>query len=81
LHRAAASGAPACQPARAVVARRAALAALGLAIGLVGAGWGTRLIRATLLGVTPTDPLSYVLTGAAPLIAAGVCFANYYCNV
>ncbi len=58
----------------AVVVRGLALASGGLAIGLVGAFWGTRLIRSSLFGVQPTDPLSYAVGGVALLtIAIAAC--------
>jgi putative ABC transport system permease protein len=34
----------------------------GLAIGLIGSAFATRLIRAMLYGVGPLDPLTYVIT-------------------
>ena len=48
------------------------LAALGLAIGLAGATWGTGLLRGSLYGVSPTDPTSYVIGALALMIVAAV---------
>jgi predicted permease len=53
--------------ARAVVARGLALSLAGLSIGLVGAVWGTKLIKSALFGVTGTDAMSYATTGATLL--------------
>ncbi|HEY4129240.1 MAG TPA: FtsX-like permease family protein, partial [Gemmatimonadaceae bacterium] len=53
--------------ARAVAARGLALSLVGLSIGLVGAVWGTKLIKTALFGVTGTDAMSYAATGAALL--------------
>jgi putative ABC transport system permease protein len=46
---------------RLVVGQGMRLAAIGLGIGLVGALGITRVIRSLLFGVTPTDPLSFVM--------------------
>jgi putative ABC transport system permease protein len=57
---------------RLVIGQGMRLAAIGLAIGLVGALGITRVVRSLLFGVTPTDPLSFgmitvFLTGVAAL--------------
>jgi predicted permease len=52
-----------------VVREGALLAAAGIAVGLLGA-WGvSRLMRGTLYGVGPGDPVAFL---AAPLLLAGV---------
>ena len=50
--------------ARTIVVRGLVLSAIGLAIGLVAARWGTALIASTLYGVASTDAASYGLAGA-----------------
>jgi putative ABC transport system permease protein len=62
-------GATARDVAMSVIGRGVALAVVGLAIGLVGAIWGTKLVRATLFGVTGGDPISF---GAAALVLLAV---------
>lgn len=57
--------------ARAVVSRGLVLSTIGLALGLVAAVWGTRVIKSTLYGVTGTDPVSYVAT-ALTLLAVSI---------
>jgi len=57
---------------RLVVGQGMRLAAIGLGIGLVGAFGVTRVVRSLLVGVTPTDPVSFglitvFLTGVAAL--------------
>ena len=44
---------------RLVVGQGMRLAAIGLAVGLVGALGVTRVVRSLLVGVTPTDPISF----------------------
>ena len=44
---------------RLVVGQGMRLAAIGLAVGLVGALGVTRVVRSLLFGVTPTDPVSF----------------------
>jgi putative ABC transport system permease protein len=44
---------------RLVVGQGMRLAAIGLAVGLVGALGVTRVVRSLLFGVTPTDPISF----------------------
>jgi predicted permease len=51
-------GAPAAQVGRMVVAQSLRVAAVGIAIGLVGAFATTRVLRSLLFGVTPTDPVT-----------------------
>ncbi len=48
------------------------LAAIGVVVGLVAALAGTRLLRALLFDVSPTDPLVLVTTAALLLLIAGV---------
>jgi len=40
------------------------LAAIGVPIGLAGLAAAARYVRSMLLGVTPLDPLAYVLSAA-----------------
>lgn len=47
------------------------LSAAGLALGLVAALWGGRLLRSSLYGVSSTDPMSY-LVGSAVLLTLAV---------
>lgn len=47
-------------------------ALLGVALGLVAALVGARLLQAWLFGVQPTDPLTFATTGAAVLITAAL---------
>lgn len=54
-----------------VVGDGAKLIASGLALGLLGATWLSRLIAGMLYGVTPSDPWSYA-AAAALLSAAGI---------
>ncbi len=61
-------GARASQIVRLVLREGAALAAAGVALGLVGATGAAFLLRAQLFGVTPTDAVSYGV--AVPLLAA-----------
>jgi putative ABC transport system permease protein len=59
-----------------VIRQGLSLIGLGLVIGIAGAFAFTRLIRNSLFGVLPTDPLTYIasasLLGAAALIACYV---------
>jgi len=52
------------------------LALVGVALGLFGALWLTRLLQQLLFEVTPTDPLTYlgvaVVLGLAALVACYV---------
>jgi predicted permease len=54
-----------------VLARGAALAVTGAIVGLVLAGWGTKLIETQLHGVQRLDPMSYAL-GAIVLVGAAL---------
>jgi predicted permease len=51
-----------------VLSHGAVLVALGLALGVAGAFSLTRLLKALLIGVTPTDPATFAVVGA--LLAA-----------
>jgi putative ABC transport system permease protein len=53
--------------AKSVVVRGVVLAAVGAAVGLGGAYWGTRLIAKMLYGVAPLDAASFA-TGAGVLV-------------
>ncbi len=46
------------------------LSAIGIAVGLAGAFGASRLIRALLYQVSPTDPLVFALTAAGVAAAA-----------
>ena len=60
--------------ARGVVRRGLVLATVGLAIGLVAAGWATKLLQSNLYGVAATDPVSFVWTALVLLgVAALAC--------
>ena len=61
---------------RLVLSRGLALAAAGLVLGIGGAVAGARVLRGTLYGVTPTDPVSFAIGALALLgIAALACIA------
>ena len=51
------------------------LAALGVALGLIGAFAGGSVLSTLLYGVQPTDPLTFVLV---PLAFAGVAWLGSY---
>jgi ABC-type antimicrobial peptide transport system permease subunit len=57
---------------RMVVSGGLRLAAIGVAIGVVGALALTRLMQGVLYGVTPTDPLTFGLVVAGLLSVAAV---------
>ena len=57
---------------RLVVGQGMRLAGIGLAIGLVGALGVTRVVRSLLFGVTPTDPVSFVLITVFLTVVAAV---------
>ncbi|PYP63362.1 MAG: ABC transporter permease [Gemmatimonadetes bacterium] len=52
-----------------IVRQGMSLAAIGIAVGLAGAFGMTRVVRTLLIGVSPTDPLSFV---SVALFLAGV---------
>jgi putative ABC transport system permease protein len=54
-----------------VLVRGAALAVTGAIVGLVLAGWGTKLIETQLHGVQRLDPISYA-AGAIVLVGAAL---------
>jgi putative ABC transport system permease protein len=55
-----------------VVGNGLAMTAVGLALGLAGAAALTRVLRAQLFGVTPTDPASFAaVAGLLALVALG----------
>jgi putative ABC transport system permease protein len=61
---------------RLVLGRGLALAVAGLVLGIGGAAAGARVLRGTLYGVSPTDPVSYAVGAVALLgIAALACIA------
>jgi len=55
---------------RMVIGQGIALAAMGLAAGLIGAWWLTRLLASLLFGVTATDPLTFGAVGILLMIVA-----------
>jgi predicted permease len=61
---------------RMILGQGLALALIGVALGLLGALWLTRLLQQLLFEVTPTDPLTYVgvtvVLGVAALVACYV---------
>lgn len=65
-----AMGASGAQLRRMVLAQGMITAGVGAAVGLVGAAWASRLVRALLFGVAPVDPATYALAAAILLIAA-----------
>jgi len=65
-------GATPSNVARTIAVRGLALSVAGLAIGLIGAVWGTRLIRTALFEVAGTDPASYALAAATLLGVSAV---------
>lgn len=60
---------------RMVVVRGLGLTALGLALGIAGAGWLTRFMESLLYGVTATDPLTY--TAVAGVLVVTSVLASY----
>jgi ABC-type antimicrobial peptide transport system permease subunit len=59
-----------------VLSEGAALAAIGIAIGVVGALGATRLLESWLFGVSRTDVPTYVAVAAGLLaIALAACYA------
>ena len=57
---------------RMVVGDGMKLALVGVALGLVGAVFVARAVSATLFGITPFDPASYLVTVAALLVIAAL---------
>jgi predicted permease len=64
-------GASSQRIARAVIGRASSLAIAGAIIGLVGAGWATKLIESQLHGVRRLDPSSFIV-GAVVLLGAAL---------
>jgi ABC-type antimicrobial peptide transport system permease subunit len=60
---------------RLVLGESVALAAIGIAVGLVGAFGATRLIQSLLFGVTTTDAVTFV--GISTLLAVTALVASY----
>jgi putative ABC transport system permease protein len=65
-------GATSSRVARGVVGRGAALAAVGLALGLIASHWGVRLVSNMLSGVTTADPWSFAAAAGVLLLTAVV---------
>jgi putative ABC transport system permease protein len=65
-------GASAPRVARTVMSHALLLAGAGIAIGLVAARWGARLVGNLLYGVQQTDTTSFVLGAGVLLVVAGV---------
>ena len=65
-------GARVPQVARMVVMQSVRLAIVGAAVGLAGAFAGTRLMRALLFEVSPTDPVIFTAVATAILLIAAV---------
>ncbi len=67
-------GAPAAQVVRAVLRQSLGMVVLGLGLGMVGALWLTRFIESLLIGVKPSDPLTFgavaILLGTVAAVAA-----------
>ena len=55
-----------------LLARGLAVAAAGIAIGLVGVAGGARLLRGFLFSVAPTDPVALGSAAALMLVVAGI---------
>ena len=68
-------GAQATQVGRMVIGQSLRVAAVGIALGLVGAMATTRVMQSLLFGVTPTDPLT--LAGATLILVAIGVVASY----
>ena len=54
-----------------VVRQGMSLAAIGIVVGLIGAFGVTRVVRSLLIGVSPTDPLSFI---SVPIFLGAVAF-------
>ncbi|HLJ48018.1 MAG TPA: ABC transporter permease [Bryobacteraceae bacterium] len=63
-------GARAAEVMRMIVRQGMVLALLGLAMGAVGSLFVTRLLSGLLFGVTPSDPLTFILAGIAIVAVA-----------
>ena len=63
-------GASQAHIARGVVRSGVVLAVAGMAIGLVGSFWATKLVRKMLYGVAPSDPASYVVAAVVLVLIA-----------
>jgi putative ABC transport system permease protein len=57
---------------RMVIGRGVWLAGIGVAIGLAGAGWTTRLLTNLLYGVKPFDPITFATVPVVLLVAAAL---------
>jgi putative ABC transport system permease protein len=57
---------------RMVIGRGVWLAGIGVAIGLAGAGWTTRLLSSLLFGVKPFDPITFATVSVVLLVAAAL---------
>jgi predicted permease len=68
-------GAQVAQVSRMVVAQSVRLAALGVAVGVIGALASTRVLQSLLFGVSPTNPM--LVTGAALVLLAVAAAAGY----
>jgi MacB-like periplasmic core domain len=66
-------GARAADLLRLVLRQRMTLAAIGVLIGLIGSAAATRILRAALYGISPTDSLTFIaitlILGAVALLA------------
>jgi len=62
-------GAPIAGVVRLVMGQSVKLALVGVAIGLLGAMFGTRLLQSLLFGVSPTDPVVLVVV---PVVLVGI---------
>jgi putative ABC transport system permease protein len=60
---------------RMILRQGMALALIGVALGLFGALWLTRLLQQLLFEVAPTDPLTY--TGVAVVLGLAALLACY----
>jgi putative ABC transport system permease protein len=65
-------GAPAGAVLGMVIGRGVWLAAIGVAIGLAGAGWTTRMLTNLLFGVKPFEPITFAIVSLVLLVAAGL---------
>jgi putative ABC transport system permease protein len=65
-------GAQAGDVVRLVLQQGLTLALLGVAIGLAGAWWATRLLQSLLFGVRATDPLTFGLVALVLLVVAAL---------